>query len=138
MEGFDPENPPVPDPRANHGRRSSHAEKRLLGIDHLAPVASISVGQIKKPEKAGIRTVARSAQSRHRVISERLRYPAALQTHIQTDSRGGSISRNHGKTDKQAPGAVDRAVPHRPAEGGAPAEIFSTLTAVTLYSGVFV
>jgi len=57
MQTFDPRTPPVPEPRADHGRWQSHADAQLLRIDHLYQVAGISVGQIKKLQAAGIETM---------------------------------------------------------------------------------
>ncbi len=36
MNAFDPEKPPVPEPRANHGHWQSHADRYLEERDHLA------------------------------------------------------------------------------------------------------
>ena len=63
MAAFDPHGqPPLPDPRADHGRWQSHADKILLDADHLAQVAGINVGQIKKLAACGITTVAALAK----------------------------------------------------------------------------
>jgi uncharacterized protein len=48
---------PEPLPRADHGRWTSHAEKFFLDRDHLVQVASITVGQMKKLNMAGIATM---------------------------------------------------------------------------------
>ena len=55
--------PPLPDPRADHGRWQSHADKILLDSDHLAQVAGINIGQIKKLAATGITTVAALANA---------------------------------------------------------------------------
>ena len=63
MDGFNPEKaPPMPDPRADHGRWQSHADKALAKADHLAQVAGITTGQIKKLSAAGVTTVAALAK----------------------------------------------------------------------------
>lgn len=54
---------PIPDPRADHGRWQSPAEKWLLERDHLFKVANISVSQIRKLNDAGIETVTQLAKS---------------------------------------------------------------------------
>jgi uncharacterized protein len=46
---------PDPLPRAEHGRRTSYAEKFFLEKDHLVQVAGISVGQIKKLKVLALR-----------------------------------------------------------------------------------
>lgn len=86
MEDFDPENPPLPDPRADHGRWASHAEAKLVAMDHMVQVAGITVGQIKKLNAAGIMTVAQLAAARDtsvpklsRDVLTRLVEQAALQ-----------------------------------------------------------
>ncbi|HWA25958.1 MAG TPA: TM0106 family RecB-like putative nuclease [Lacunisphaera sp.] len=61
MATFDPGSPPEPDPRADHGRWASYADKRLRDLDHLVRVANITVGQIKKLQAAGISTVSQLA-----------------------------------------------------------------------------
>lgn len=57
----DLESRPVPDPRADHGRWQSHANRYLDERDHLFRVAGISTGQIKKLNEAGITTLAQLA-----------------------------------------------------------------------------
>ncbi len=68
MKDFNPEQQPLPEPRADHGRWASYAEKMLLASDHLVQVAGITVGQIKKLNAAGITTVAELAQSTDIVV----------------------------------------------------------------------
>src|SRR5665213_46017 len=58
MDKFDPAQPPEPDPRADHGRWGSHAQRWLEEHDHLVLVANINTSQIKKLNQAGISTVA--------------------------------------------------------------------------------
>lgn len=48
---------PEPLPRAEHGRWTSHAEQFFHEQDHLVLVAGITVGQIKKLQRAGIATM---------------------------------------------------------------------------------
>jgi len=86
MEQFDPANPPIPDPRADHGRWASHAAKYVLEHDHLVQVAGITSGQIKKLNAAGVKTLEELAASRGLKVSklpdtilERLVGQAALQ-----------------------------------------------------------
>ncbi len=45
---------PEPQPRADHGRWTSHAEQYFLDTDHLVQVAGITVGNIKKLHDVGI------------------------------------------------------------------------------------
>ena len=55
--------PPVPDPRAHHGRWESHAQDWLMKRDHLVQVAGITAGQIGKLTAAGIETLAELAET---------------------------------------------------------------------------
>jgi uncharacterized protein len=50
-------NPPPPDPRADHRRWASLAEKWLLERDHLVQIAGITTGHIRKLEAAGFSTM---------------------------------------------------------------------------------
>src|SRR5438552_9132744 len=86
MKEFDPETPPVPEPRANHGHWQSHADRYLEERDHLVRVAGITLSQIQKLNSAGIMTMTRLAKSgKHLVprlsceIQERLAQQAELQ-----------------------------------------------------------
>lgn len=86
MAGFDADSPPVPEARANHGRWQSHAERKLLEMDHLSQVARISAGQIRKLNAVGIATVAQLAKAKPtrlagltQVIADRLVEQARLQ-----------------------------------------------------------
>ncbi|AWB32756.1 TM0106 family RecB-like putative nuclease [Orrella marina] len=54
--GFDPDRAPDPADYASHGRWSTHAQQRLVELDHLGTVATMSRSQIKKLNKAGIKT----------------------------------------------------------------------------------
>ncbi|MDB4353644.1 TM0106 family RecB-like putative nuclease, partial [bacterium] len=64
MNEFTPESePPVPDPRADHGRWQSHADDWLVQRDHLVQVAGITAGQIGKLNAAGIDTLEQLAKT---------------------------------------------------------------------------
>ncbi len=69
MESFSAEaDPPVPDPRADHGLWQSHADDWLQEHDHLVQVAGISIGQIGKLNAAGIQTLKQLAETdAHRI-----------------------------------------------------------------------
>jgi len=54
---------PIPDPRADHGRWQTHADRYLDERDHLVRVAGISAGQIKKLTEAGIDTLTALAET---------------------------------------------------------------------------
>lgn len=54
---------PLPEPRAENGRWSSLAERILRESDSLVQVAGITLGQIRKLEDAGIKTVADLAKT---------------------------------------------------------------------------
>ena len=79
MDGFDPESPPVPEPRADHGRWASHAEHWLTERDHLVQVANINTSQIKKLTQAGVTTVAELAVLGTKKVP---RLPADLQARL--------------------------------------------------------
>src|ERR1022692_650553 len=68
MDEFNPDQPQAPDPRADHGRWRSYAEKYLVEKDHLIQVAGITVGQIKKLNKAGINKVSELVGSREKSV----------------------------------------------------------------------
>lgn len=58
MEQFSADaEPPMPQPRADHGLWASHADHWLRERDHLIQVAGITIGQIRKLKDAGIETV---------------------------------------------------------------------------------
>jgi uncharacterized protein len=59
---------PEPVLGAEHGRWASHAEKFFDDTDHLARVANITVGQIKKLKSAGISTMAELAKASSKLI----------------------------------------------------------------------
>lgn len=54
---FSKEYLPDPSDSASFGRWSSYANERLIAIDHLSQVATISKSQVKKLNKAGIKTM---------------------------------------------------------------------------------
>lgn len=62
------EDRPEPQPRADHGRWASHAERYFEETDHLVRVANISTGQIKKLQRAGICTMSELAQASGRRV----------------------------------------------------------------------
>lgn len=90
MEDFNPDEPPMPDPRSDHGRWASHAQAKLNEVDHLALVAGISVGQIKKFNAAGIMTVtdlARSGDLRIPRLHQDMVAKLADQANLQIETR---------------------------------------------------
>ncbi len=64
MNDFTPDgDPPLPDQRADHRQWTSQVERWLDERDHLVRVAGITIGQIAKLERAGVRTLANLAAS---------------------------------------------------------------------------
>lgn len=59
---------PEPLPRADHGRWATHADAYFAERDHLVQVAGISIGQIKKLNRAGIHTMVQLAGSADAVV----------------------------------------------------------------------
>lgn len=59
---------PEPLPRADHYEWTSHAQEFFKQRDHLVQVAGVTVGQIKKLNKAGITTMAQLAQAGGRTV----------------------------------------------------------------------
>src|SRR5438132_5660821 len=85
---------PEPLPRAEHGRRTSYAQKFFLEKDHLVQVANITVGQMKKLKAAGIATMRElarnSGKSVHKLDSgtlEKLIVQARLQCQTRDDRK---------------------------------------------------
>ena len=83
---FDPDQRPIPEARADHGRWQTHADEILDGMDHPSRVAGISNHQVRRLASAGITTLTSLAASTARrvpkmddVIYERLRAQARLQ-----------------------------------------------------------
>jgi predicted RecB family nuclease len=64
MDNFSPDTPPQPDPSADHGAWSSHAEQILEDMDHLSRVANISKKQILKLNAVGIDTMEKLSTSK--------------------------------------------------------------------------
>lgn len=60
---FEPSKCPDPASSRSWGRWGAHAESLLLEVDHLIQVATITSGQIKKLNKAGILTMTALAQA---------------------------------------------------------------------------
>jgi len=90
MDEFDPKRPPEPDPRADHGRWSSHAQAWLEERDHLVLVANINSSQIKKLNQAGISTVAGLAAAGKKKIprlSDEIYGKLAEQARLQVETR---------------------------------------------------
>jgi uncharacterized protein len=90
MENFDPKEPPAPDPRADHGRWSSHAQHWLEEKDHLVLVAGINVSQIKKLNLAGVTTVGQLAKigpTKIRRLSDDITQRLAEQARLQVETR---------------------------------------------------
>jgi len=89
QQSFNPEKPPDPADSSNWGNWSKYAEQLLLANDHLLQVATITRGQIKKLNQAGIYTMTSLATS-DRIpvrginpkVLERLKAQAAIQ--VQT------------------------------------------------------
>ena len=63
MDEFDPNKPPLPEPRANHGHWQSHADRFLEEQDHPVQVAGKTLGQIEKLKRAEIMTMSQLASS---------------------------------------------------------------------------
>jgi predicted RecB family nuclease len=83
---------PEPLPRADHGRWTSQADNFFTERNHLVQVANISVGQIKKLNRAGIATVVALASSTGKSVPklnpdslEKLVAQARLQVQTRTD-----------------------------------------------------
>jgi predicted RecB family nuclease len=90
MEKFDPQQPPEPDPRADHGRWSSHAQNWLDEKDHLVQVAGINGSQIKKLHLADITTVEQLAKLRSTKIvrlSDDILQRLVEQARLQVETR---------------------------------------------------
>lgn len=91
---FEPNKCPDPASSRSWGRWGTHAESLLLKVDHLIQVATITSGQIKKLNKAGINTMTALAESNINTIKgikpeifERLK----AQAKIQKESIGKEI-----------------------------------------------
>lgn len=90
MADFNPKQPTAPDPRADHGRWSSHAQQWLDEQDHLVLVAGINVSQIKKLNLADITTVAQLAKAgeqKIRRLSDDVMQRLVDQARLQIETR---------------------------------------------------
>lgn len=90
MEAFRFDSPPNPEPRADHGRWTSHAERFFDNRDHLVRVAGIRESQMARLQEKGIATLTALAQTklRHvRGISDSSLESLRLQAELQLDSR---------------------------------------------------
>ncbi len=63
MDRFDPDDPPVPDPHADHRRWQERAEARLEELDHVSRVARVSTSQVTRLAENEIRTMAGLSQT---------------------------------------------------------------------------
>lgn len=86
QRSFDPDQQPIPEARADHGRWQTHADAILDRMDHPSRVAGISSHQVRRLADAGITTLTSLAASPARripkmddVVFERLRAQARLQ-----------------------------------------------------------
>jgi len=95
----DPAHRPIPDPRADHGRWQSHAERYLDERDHLVRVAGISTGQIKKLSDAGIETLTALAETGLRSIPK---MPAEILKKLIHQARLQKETRELRAVDKDA------------------------------------
>jgi uncharacterized protein len=91
MAAFDPNGqPPTPEPRDNHRRWQSYADKILIETDHLSQVAGINTSQIKKLAANGITTVfalAKFQGKRVPKISEDILDKLVEQAELQVQTR---------------------------------------------------
>ncbi len=98
MERFSADDePPFPDPRADHRLWSSAAEDWLKKKDHLVQVAGITTGQIAKLEEAGVNTLAALAScdltsipKMKNEIFQRLREQARIQEESRKQPEGST------------------------------------------------
>ena len=92
MDAFDPDDePPLPDPRADHRRWQATADARLEALDHVSLTAGVSSGQLRNLAAERIVTMKGLAKSAldhvpriHDASFERLK----LQAQLQVESRG--------------------------------------------------
>lgn len=90
---------PVPDPRADHGRWQTHADRYLDERDHLVRVAGISTGQIKKLTEAGIGTLTELAET---TVTSVPKMPATTVEKLVHQARLQKETRELRKVDKKA------------------------------------
>ena len=105
MDEFAPNSPPLPEPRANHGRWQSHADGFLEEQDHPIQVAGITLGQIQKLNRAGIMTMtqlAGSGTTRVPRLSQEIHERLAEQADLQIRTRQ---QRANAPPDKPVPPA---------------------------------
>ncbi|NOT53604.1 MAG: TM0106 family RecB-like putative nuclease [Deltaproteobacteria bacterium] len=57
MRAFSPNSPPLPEVGGDYGRWATEARKRLLAVDHLSLVATITGNHVRKLQAAGIETL---------------------------------------------------------------------------------
>jgi uncharacterized protein len=144
MADFNPDGqPPMPDPRADHGRWQSHADKILLDSDHLAQVAGINVGQIKKLAACGITTVPALANAggvnRTRIpaaIMGRLVEQASLQVktrELQAQAQPGDLVRPVFKVLKPDPDSPRRGLEMLPP--ASPLDVYFDMEGFPLVTG---
>lgn len=91
---FDPSKCPDPALSKSWGRWSTHAENLLLKADHLIQVATITSGQIKKLNQAGIYTMTALANADYKTIKgikSELFEQLKAQAKIQKESIGKDI-----------------------------------------------
>ena len=103
---------PIPGARSDHGRWQSYADRWFEETDHLSRVARITVGQIKKLESVGIRTLAALANSGNDAVarlSDETRMKLVQQARIQMATRDLRVA------DPDAPPAFE-VLPHRTGE----------------------
>jgi predicted RecB family nuclease len=91
QRAFHPEQRPLPDARADHGRWQTHADEVLDGMDHPCRVAGITSHQMKRLAEAGITTLTQLATDK-RVhipkIDDAVLARLRAQPRLQNASRG--------------------------------------------------
>lgn len=95
---------PIPDPRADHGRWQTHADRYLDERDHLVRVAGISTGQIKKLSEAGIDTLAALAET---TVNSIPKLPSTTLNKLVHQARLQKETRELRKVDKNATAKFD-------------------------------
>ena len=103
---FHLENCPDPADSGSWGNWSRHAEQLLLDKDHLFQVASITKGQIKKLNQAGIHTMEQLAESHvllvsgiHSTVFAKLKAQAAIQIKSKLKSQKQDSSTDSDKPE---------------------------------------
>ncbi|MEK7856057.1 MAG: TM0106 family RecB-like putative nuclease, partial [Acidobacteriota bacterium] len=95
---------PIPDPRADHGRWQTHADRYLDEKDHLVRVAGISAGQIKKLDEAGIGTLTALAETG---VSSIVKMPSTTLGKLVHQARLQKETRELRQADKNATARFD-------------------------------